>query len=289
MYNINLLMPPEGVKFSHLPLGEPHVDVEIIDQDIYIDARGAHNWNVFARLLVLLNALSFQDTNSNIYVYIPYFPGSHQCDQANGCKPLTVQLNAALLSAATQHQDDRFTFYTFDMHSREGLKLAREYIDLTDVPVSMNNPKAFDQDIEGIIAPSADSRARAKLFRDELFEDAEFVQCDERIVDGVVHYEIVEGNLDPSVGKWLVIDGTFDGNVRFNRLASTVLTQTTAFVQLYVSHWLHRPFFDTKLCQRYDKFYTPPTLSPVHDTMIGAVYDTGLLTCIVDLPKPVFH
>lgn len=294
VYKIKLSVPTKGVVFTTLGSGEPHVNVDIIEEDIYIDARGIHDWTLLNRLLLLLNALSFQETNSNVYVYMPYFPGSRQCYAQDGRSPLTVQLVAALLSGATQHQDDRFTFYTFDMYSKQGLKFAREYIDLTTVPVSMNNPDAFDKGIEGIIAPNENASERARLFRNELFEDAAFVQCDEYMKDGLVHYAVVEGDLDPTIGKWLVVDGIYDNDTNFNRLADTVLRQTQVPVQLYASHWLKNNLhtmkeWDHGLSIRYDKFYTPPTLSIVEESLVGKTFRLGnVMTQFVDLPKPVF-
>jgi ribose-phosphate pyrophosphokinase len=283
VYYIALEEPPEEINFFKFPGGEPHVNVPTLEGDVFIDARGLRNWDNFLNLLVLLNALSYQEKVRLIFTYMPYFPGARQDRNPGGNTPHTVQLVAAMLKAATRDDRYHFKFYTFDMHSVQGHFTAVHDINLTNLTLHDLDSTEFDSDIDGIICPDEGAIDRAVKFQKAHFPDATIAYCT-KVRDfetgKILSYEI--NNFDTSRRKWLVVDDICDGGATFNLLAKAFSEISDAELQLYISHGIFSKGI-LAISAHFAKIYTTPSLTRVFDQ--SAAYASGRVQ-YVTLPQP---
>lgn len=238
-----------GIEVFTFPGGEWHANVPALEQRIKIRMHAKlRNWDDVGKLLVVADALRTQGHILDLFA--PYFPGMRQDRNPNGLTPLTVRTYALVLS----QYFNRVTIV--DPHSHAGVKILDGYFDHVETIYSTeflaDLIKPFDRP-DVVLIPDKGAAKRSEAVA-ELF-GAFVVQADK-----VRDFEtgVLSGFSIPEqlwgAKRILIPDDICDGGGTFLGLLAEIRKQTSAPVDLFVTHGIFSK--GLQILEGFDNIYT---------------------------------
>jgi ribose-phosphate pyrophosphokinase len=217
-----------GIETFFFPGGEPHARIpkDFGDALLYLKPR---TWNDVGLALAVLNALYYQNEDSQIWLFSPYFPGARQ-DRTDGQTPWTINM---MVDCISQFVDRAYTFdahsdYTIDIIKGSGGKNFMP----SDLMVTCDYP-------DYIIIPDAGALERCKDFAKNQFKGLEYIQCEKKRDFATGKFIGFTMPRLPGIGHYLIVDDICDGGGTFNLLAEEFLKDPYgefSALELWVSH-----------------------------------------------------
>lgn len=219
--------------------GEPHIKLKVgkdrIDEDIQITSR-LSSTNDFMMLCVALDALKQSSIVGEVYLFIPYFPGSRQDRRMVHGEPLTCRVYADILNELNIDY-----IQTFDNHSDVTTALLDNCEDMNNhgfVRICIEDLTPHDKPLKENIVISPDAGSNKKIYSlvQSLWGNA-VVKCDKTrdVTNGKISgFEVYVDDLNGR--NCVIVDDICDGGGTFIGLAQELKRKNCGDLYLIVSH-----------------------------------------------------
>lgn len=237
-------------KVFQFPGGEWHANVRAIPTDIPIAFHAKlRNWDDVGKLLAVADAYMTQ--GHDLSLFAPYFPGMRQDRNPNGLTPLTVRVYAAVLSQYFSHVT------VVDPHSHAGVQVLDRYFEgdvhtiystefLADLITPLNRPDVVLIPDKGA---AKRSEAVAELFGAFVVQADKVRDFETGVLSGFSIPEQLWG-----AKRILIPDDICDGGGTFLGLLAEIRKQTSAPVDLFVTHGIFSK--GLRILEGFDNIYT---------------------------------
>lgn len=240
-------------KVFQFPGGEWHANVRAIPTDIPIAFHAKlRNWDDVGKLLAVADAYMTQ--GHDLSLFAPYFPGMRQDRNPNGLTPLTVRVYAAVLSQYFSHVT------VVDPHSHAGVQVLDRYFEgdvhtiystefLADLITPSKAPSHVLVPDKGAVQRST---AVAELFGARVVQAEKVRDFETGVLSG---FSVPDLGLEMKPGNRILIpDDICDGGGTFLGLLAEIRKQTSAPVDLFVTHGIFSK--GLQILRGFDNIYT---------------------------------